>query len=417
MQPPLRPLPSGVLPLMPGDPEEVGRYRLLGRLGTGGMGLVYLGTAGDDDRLVAVKTLHASHSIDPEARRRFRDEAGYAGRIGSCCIARVVEDGSDRTRPFLVTEFIPGPPLSQVVEEEGPLSPEARHAVAIGVADALVAIHGAGVAHRDIKPSNVLLARDGPRVIDFGIAHPLDGSGGETQAGVVMGSPGWIAPERLTGGPSDAACDVFGWGLLVAYASTGRHPFGEGDGRQLAQRILALPPDLAGMGEPLRGLAEAALAKEPALRPDAEDLLSTLLEPRAEPTAALAVAELWTPPEPPTDAGVVPPPPPRRMRRRRSRLMTGWVTAAVSLGAGAFAGVYLGGGTENEAPRRIEVTVTTAVPVPQRPAASGSATPTPGASPLTSPRATGPKATRKPPHKPGGASKEKRRGRERRPPH
>ncbi|HEX2317240.1 MAG TPA: serine/threonine-protein kinase [Thermomonospora sp.] len=361
-----RTLPAGVLPLAPGDPTEMGPYRLLGRLGTGGMGLVYLGTTGGD-ALVAVKTLNPSLSIDPEARRRFRAEAGYARRIGSCCIARVVEDGSDRTRPYLVTEYISGPPLSQVVQEKGPLSATAQHAVAIGIADALVAIHEAGIAHRDIKPSNVLLSDDGPRVIDFGIAHPLDGSGGDTQAGVVMGSPGWIAPERLTGGPSDAACDVFGWGLVVAYACTGRHPFGEGDGGQLAERILTFRPDLAGMKEPLRSLVEAALAKDPALRPTAEDILGTLLQPRAEATAALAVAELWAP-LPPDE------PPPRRHRarhRRRARpwLRTGWVTAAVSLGLGAFAGVHIGGGADGETPRRVEVTVTTKVPVPTGPTA------------------------------------------------
>jgi hypothetical protein len=335
--------------------------------------MVYLGestaTHPGGHRLVAVKTLHPAHAIDPEARRRFRAEAAYARRIGSCCTARVIEDGSALTRPYLVTEFIQGPPLSQVVQERGPLPPASQHAVAIGVADALAAIHRAGVVHRDVKPSNVLLADDGPRIIDFGIAHGLEGAEGQTQAGVIMGSPGWIAPERLTGGTAGSACDVFGWGLLVAYAALGRHPFGEGDGEQLAERILTMPPDLAGMREPLRGLAEAALAKDPALRPTAEDLLSALLKPRAEDTAALAVAELWAPalPEAVRDAVVAPP----RHRREPSRLKTGWAIAAVSLGAGAFAGLVIGSGlvggdASADPPPRVQVTVTTAVP-PQAP--------------------------------------------------
>ncbi|WP_200827236.1 serine/threonine-protein kinase [Thermomonospora echinospora] len=367
-----RSLPAGVVPLMAADPSEVGSYRLLGRLGAGGMGMVYLGEPAADPgehRLVAVKTLYPAHSLDPEARRRFRAEAAYARRIDSCCTARVIEDGSARTRPYLVTEFIEGPPLSQVVQERGPLPPGSQHAVAIGVADALAAIHRAGVVHRDVKPSNVLLADDGPRIIDFGIAHPLERAEGQTQAGVVMGSPGWIAPERLTGGAAGTSCDVFGWGLLVAYAALGRHPFGEGDGEQLAERILTMPPDLTGMKEPLRSLAEAALAKDPALRPTAEDLLSTLLKPRAEETAALAVAELWTPAPPqaaqePRAAGEAAPP---RRRREPSRRRAGLVTAAVSLGAGAFAGLFVGsglmnGGASAEPPPRLHVTVTASVP-------------------------------------------------------
>ncbi|WP_157995764.1 serine/threonine-protein kinase [Thermomonospora amylolytica] len=386
-------LTAGVLPLLPADPRTVGGHRLLGRLGNGGMGLVYLGESKDPrGGLVAVKTLHPAHAADPEARRRFRDEAAHTRRIGSCCIARVIEDGSDRAQPYLVTEYIEGPPLSQVVQERGALPHDQVYAIALGVADALVAVHRAGVVHRDVKPSNVLLAADGPRIIDFGIAHPLEGAEGPTRDGVVMGSPGWIAPERLTGGTAGAACDVFGWGMLIAYAATGRHPFGEGDGEQLAHGILTLPPDLAGVREPLRRLVEAALAKDPALRPTAEDLLSALLKPCAEETAALAVEQLWAPPLPdPVPQAVVAP-----RHRDRRRAVTGLATAAVSLGAGTLAGFLVGatpaGDAGAEAPPRVEVTVTTRVP--QDPARSNSSPDTPPAGAPTDDRpAAGPTPT------------------------
>ncbi|MFC6878280.1 MULTISPECIES: serine/threonine-protein kinase [Actinomadura] len=379
---------GGAAPLVPGDPPAIGRFTLLGRLGAGGMGVVYL-ARDESGRRVAVKALRSAAANDPSARARFRAEAGYARRVASSWTARVIEDGSALVRPFIVSEYIEGPPLARVVERDGPLPAATVEAVAIGVAAALAAIHGAGLVHRDLKPANVLLARSGPWVIDFGIARAVDLAQGPTQSGFVMGSPGWIAPERLLGGPATPASDVFGWGCLVAYAATGRHPFGAGDGDLVAGRIVHLPPDLAGLPEPLHGLVSAAIAKDPSDRPSVDDLLLALLAARSEArtqrppsaqaadgvetapagTAAEAIAALWQPPPvPPTDPPAAtqdPRPPdvatrlpdgtPSERREERRRTGAPWLRAglpaalastaavvavavAVSLDAGAGAG-------------------------------------------------------------------------------
>lgn len=267
-------LPPGVRPLELGDPAELGGYRLVGRLGCGGMGVVYLG---DDrhGRLVAVKTAHDG-SGDTALRRRFRAEVACARRVPSTYTAPVLLDGTDRTPPYLVTGYVEGRSLEEIVEEDGPLAPEQLRALAVGAARALVAIHDAGVVHRDLKPANVLLTPTGPRVIDFGIAEEIDAAGGVTSAGVVMGSPGWIAPERLFGGPASPATDVFCWGGLVVYAATGRNAFGSGDPDAVAWRILHGPADLDGVDGFVRPAVQAALAKDPAERPSAGDLLARL---------------------------------------------------------------------------------------------------------------------------------------------
>ncbi|MFC9972756.1 serine/threonine-protein kinase [Spirillospora sp. NPDC127200] len=319
-------IPGGVPPLLPGDPPMVGGHLLLGRLGTGGMGTVYLGRA-PDGTLAAVKTLPPARARDPEARGRFRAEAAYAQRVASFCTARVLADGSDRDRPYIVTEYIDGPPLSQVVERHGALPPGGAVAVGIGVAVALAAIHGAGLVHRDLKPANVLLARSGPRVIDFGIAVEPDLAAGPTQAGVVMGSPGWIAPERLLGGPATAAADVFGWGCLVAYAATGRHPFDTGPPEGVGDRVINEQPVLEGLDDPLRTAVLTALRKDPARRPSAVELLHALLPLRAEGDPAKAIADLWEP----TDYGATP------VRARRGLLLKAGFAAAWATAGGAAA--------------------------------------------------------------------------------
>ncbi|MQY03913.1 serine/threonine-protein kinase [Actinomadura macrotermitis] len=388
-------------PLAAGDPPVIGRCALLGRLGAGGMGVVYLGRA-PDGRRVAVKTLHPAMAGDPEARRRFHGEAAYAQRVASFCTARVLEDGSHRDRPYIVTEYIEGPPLSRVVERRGPLPPGAVTAVGIGVAVALVAIHGAGLVHRDLKPANVLLAPSGPRVIDFGIACEPEPAEALTEAGMVMGSPGWIAPERLTGGAATAAADVFGWGCLVAYAATGRHPFGTGPMEGLAERIMHLRPDLDGLEEPLRPLVTAALAKDPADRPAAVELLHGLLSLRADGDAVAAIARLWQP------ADFAGPPPPRHRPRLRTGIAAAWTTAAAVVAVGAAMSIEPGTGVRHE-PGRVEVVVSTppvtgAEPVTtvRRVGGDGTATPSPGVTgsasarpPQPTPR-TDPPATRHP---------------------
>ncbi|GAA4236575.1 hypothetical protein FHR32_008265 [Streptosporangium album] len=324
-------MPPGVRPLTVGDPVIIGRYLLLGRLGAGGMGVVYLAEH-PQGGVVALKTPHPVHLNDATLRARFAEEVEFSRRVIPFCTAAVVEDGTDRGRPYLVSEYIPGPALSQVVSAWGPLTPDLAYGVALGVAAALVAVHEAGLVHRDLKPGNVLLSATGPRVIDFGIARDVDALAMHTQAGQVMGSPGWVAPERLTGGVALPASDVFAWGCLIAYTATGHHPFGAGEPDGLARRVMVEPPRVASVPALLRPAVEACLAKDPAYRPRAADLLGALLAAGGvgEPwdlrvAVAEVLAEIWTPvPHPPggghvrlVPAGPVPEQPPTSAKTSR----------------------------------------------------------------------------------------------------
>ncbi|HZB47761.1 MAG TPA: serine/threonine-protein kinase, partial [Mycobacteriales bacterium] len=304
---------GAVRPLEPGDPRQVGRYVLSGRLGAGGMGTVYLARAGGDGPLVAVKVVHPELDRDPAFRARFADEVAAARRVAPFCTARVLDADPSAHPPYLVTEFVDGVPLGTAVSESGPLDPSTLHGVALGVAAALASVHAAGVVHRDLKPANVLLSLSGPRVIDFGIARALDAAHQHTVTGMMVGTPGWMAPEQFRGGGVRPASDVFSWGSLIAYAATGRNPWeaaGSPDGAvapgpdlspppaEMAFRIVHGDPDLTGLTGPLRRLVEAALAKDPARRPTARQLVDELLGGQVGADATVAatrfVERTWT---------------------------------------------------------------------------------------------------------------------------
>jgi serine/threonine protein kinase len=266
---------ADIRPLEPADPREVGGHTLLGRLGSGGMGTVYLGADPESGGRVAVKTIHPHLAGDPSYRRRFKDEAYLASRVASFCTARVLAHGEENGRPYLVTDYVGGISLHDRLAGDGPLPPADLHGVAVGVASALAAIHAAGLVHRDLKPANVMLTLSGCRVIDFGIARSQDCAGVTAASGQVLGTPGWMAPEVLVGGPATPAADVFAWGCLIAHAGTGRMPIG---GDPATFRTGAGDPDLSGLPEALVPAVRWALAKDPAQRPTASDLLLALVE-------------------------------------------------------------------------------------------------------------------------------------------
>src|SRR3982751_5736567 len=274
-------------PLRPRDPRSLGEYELIGRLGEGGMGTVYLAKdkAGGH---VAVKVIRAALAPDDEFRRRFRSEVARVQQVPPFCTAEVLDADPDHDQPYLVVEFVDGPTLADVVEELGPLTSANLHSVAIGVATALTAIHGAGVIHRDLKPRNVLLAPGSPKVIDFGIARALEATGGNTSPDQMVGTVAYMAPERFgleADSPLTPAADVFAWGGVVAYAGTGRTPFAADSPPATAARILTQPPDLTGLSGPLRDLVARALHKDPADRPSARELLDSLLDGTQRPAA------------------------------------------------------------------------------------------------------------------------------------
>jgi predicted Ser/Thr protein kinase len=279
-------------PSHPNDPRTIGRYEVLGRLGAGGMGTVFL-ARDHAGRRVAVKVIRADLASDPEFRERFADEVAAARRVKPFCTAEVLDADPKAYQPYLVTEYIDGRRLDAVVEEGGPLGMSTLQGVAVGVASALTAIHGAGIVHRDLKPSNVMLSFSGPRVIDFGIARALDALGGRTRTGLVIGSVGWMAPEQMEGAPVGPATDVFAWGLLVGYAATGIHPYGKGTYFEVSEQVLTGRPDLSGVPTELRPMVAAALGRDPRLRPSAEQVLLALLgdagrvNPRAAATRVL----------------------------------------------------------------------------------------------------------------------------------
>jgi serine/threonine protein kinase len=262
---------EGFSQLEPGAPTEVGRYRLYARLGAGGMGQVFLSFL-PGGRPVALKVVRAEFSADPEFRRRFAQEARAAQQVNGIHIAQLLDADPAAPTPWLATAYIPGPSLLEAVRLHGPLPVESVRTLIAGIAQALEAIHAAGLIHRDLKPANVILAADGPRVIDFGIARAADATTASL-TGKRVGSPQYMAPEQIRGLPATPALDVFALGALAFFAATGRPAFGEGEDLAVIFRIVQESPDLTGCPPELLDLVSACLAKDPAARPSTRSIL------------------------------------------------------------------------------------------------------------------------------------------------
>ncbi len=258
--------------LKPGDPQVIGPYRLVGQLGSGGRGLVFLGLSAGG-RPVAVKVVRAELAADQEFRVRFGREVAAARRVSGLFTALVVDADVDGPVPCLATAYVAGPPLSEAVTGCGPMSVQSTLALAAGLAEGLSAIHAAGVVHCDLKPSNVLLSQDGPRVIDFGISRAAE-MVSVTGVGLVVGSPGFMSPEQATGGKIGPPSDIFSLGAVLTFAATGGGPFGKGSRPELAYRLVYSPPSLDRLPAQLRPLVERCLAKDPCERPTADEVLA-----------------------------------------------------------------------------------------------------------------------------------------------
>nr|WP_062337607.1 serine/threonine-protein kinase [Herbidospora sakaeratensis] len=261
-------------PLGSGDPKQLGPFTLSGRIGEGGQGTVYLGTDASGER-AAVKLLHVKFSGDAMARSRFARELRAAERVASFCTARVIAADLEGDTPYIASEYIDGPSLREQIDQAGPMSGDDLERLAVGTATALTAIHQAGIIHRDFKPDNVLLATDGPRVVDFGISRILDSTGTITSRAI--GTPAYMAPEQVSGDDVGAFTDVFAWGATIAYAATGQAAFGAKSIAAVLNRILNHDVDLTPLPEPLRGVVAASVSKRPADRPTAGQILLRLL--------------------------------------------------------------------------------------------------------------------------------------------
>ncbi|MFD3379751.1 MULTISPECIES: protein kinase [unclassified Streptomyces] len=277
-------------PLGVDEPTVVGPYRLLGRLGSGGMGRVYLGRSAGG-RTVAVKIVHPHFALDEEFRARFRREVEAARRVGGAYTAPVLDAGPDAPVPWVATAYAAGPSLAAAVADAGPLPEHSVRVLGAGLAEALSAVHGLDLVHRDVKPSNVLLTLDGPLLIDFGIARATDGTASLTSTGVSVGSPGYMSPEQILGKGVTGAADVFSLGAVLAYAATGSSPFPGDSSAALLYKVVHEEPELGGLSGDLRDVVADCLSKDPAARPSPFVLASRLA---AEGAARLVTAG-WLP--------------------------------------------------------------------------------------------------------------------------
>jgi serine/threonine protein kinase len=350
--------------LQPGDPQQIGSYRIAGRLGSGGMGKVYLGRS-PGGRLVAVKVIREELTADAEFRTRFRREVTAARSVSGIFTAPVVDADTDGRLLWLATAYVDGPSLEAAIGQHGPFPAASVLALAAGLAEGLAGIHAVGVVHRDLKPANILLAGDGPRIIDFGISL-AGGTSSLTGTGFAFGSPGYLSPEQAQGGRVGPASDVFSLGAVLAFAATGTGPFGTGATPALMYRVVHGVADVTRLPWELRPLVERCLAKDPARRPGTRDILAMLNSaggaPGWQPTPAPVPASFSQRPLEQGPFGLPgagqgqPPPPgqglfetqhvtpvPRRAPERRSRpLIIGIAAGAVVVvAAAAFAAVQL----------------------------------------------------------------------------
>ncbi|WP_435112632.1 protein kinase domain-containing protein [Nocardiopsis synnemataformans] len=299
-------------PLRAGDPRELDGYRIVSRLGRGGMGTVYLARDASD-RPVAVKLIHPDLADDESFRLRFAREVEAARRVARFSTAGVIDARLEGEPLFIVSEYVPGPNLDEAVRADGSMAGGTLEGLAMGVAAALTAIHGSGIIHRDLKPANVLLSPVGPKVIDFGIARALDDAADAvTRSSQLMGTPSYMAPELILGQRATAAADIFAWGCLVAFAGTGTAPFDAATVPAVLHNISSAPPRLDGLDADLYDLVNAALDKNPANRPTSKQLLARLTgqEEPQEAEVERTISTSWAPPssspvpgQPPQDTG------------------------------------------------------------------------------------------------------------------
>ncbi|MGW7386808.1 protein kinase domain-containing protein [Streptomyces sp. NPDC054794] len=331
-------------PLSTGDPESIGGYTLLGRLGTGGMGVVYLGVSASG-RQVAVKLVHAPYAQEEEFRTRFRQEIAAARRVSGAFTAPVVDADPDAERPWMATLYVPGLNLAEVVEQDGPLSRRELRALGLGLTEALRDIHRAGLVHRDLKPGNVLMTGDGPRVIDFGISRASDNQR-LTTTGRMIGTPPFMSPEQLAS-PRDVtpASDVFSLGSLLVFAAVGTGPFDADSPYITGYQVVFGTPDLDGVPEALLGIVERCLDKDPAARPDLTDVHRMLQAlPESDATAAPKTGRSAKPRRRPTSRTAATTSTGAATgtdKRRRARLLlTGLGAALAVTGLGVGVGVF-----------------------------------------------------------------------------
>ncbi|MFG2298501.1 serine/threonine-protein kinase [Streptomyces sp. NPDC048603] len=285
-----------------GVPDRIGPYEPLHRIGRGGMGSVYFAYA-PGGHPVAVKVMHDAIAADPDSRRRFAREVAALAKVTGPYLLPLLDSDTAAEQPWLVTPYAPGPTLDTYIRQYGPLTGPNLNTFAAATAHALACIHAAGIAHRDLKPQNVILAADGPRVLDFGIAHHLDATA-VTATRMTTGTPGWMAPEQLSKGETVTATDLFAWGILTAYAAAGKHPFGTPTG--IEHRILSQAPDLEEVPDDLLSPVVAALAKNPADRPLACDLADRLAALTGPEGTRVFPTLVYTRAAPMGPAGIIP---------------------------------------------------------------------------------------------------------------